>query len=685
MAYFFPSRGTETLVFEALEFMLLHALGDSKEPLTLGETLEKVGHMFGLNFDDYECVARLNKLVEHKKVAHSKQTYALTRDARERLEAQVRKSTDLEARVIADWLKGVVNANPNLSEADAKGLRSDLELYVALVYRYHGVDCVRAITGDDFQRELEKASDETLGKLPHRSKRVAKIRAVALPSFVLEASDSDRRDYLLGLLNSSFILTIMSADRSVLECWMKSWRGARFYLDTNFLVWLLNVSGSFQFEIAKRVAELARQTTAKLVASRASLVELYSVLEPWGLRLSPSVTQEQARRHQEAAQRQGILRAFFEHVALGYAAEDFLARFQDVEGQLADYGIEIDETDLRHLYGDDPDVKDYVRLLRADPTYKSYDLALHDALLCHRVRKLRAHGMTEETPHSKVWLLTCDNSLVDCELGALGSHELPATIHVAAWLQLARPMMGRTAKDWDIVFVSVVRSAHLRAFSGLTEQSAEVFSRRGRSWERYDPAMAMSRMLQQWVLYVTKAAAAKDGNASSGSQQVLDDYLASVDKLEGRLIQLENESEDSIGELLRANSKSERENAVLRGTVVTIIAAAGLSAVLLMDWGVASSIIKVATVATLAVVGVVCSLVMKPTLSLLEQPYRGAVSLVGTALLIFSVGCVAAWPPFFNLVGALSLSATLFWIGITPRRTRDRFRRKRRSARQNPL
>lgn len=531
MAYFYPSRGTETLVLEALEFMLLHALADSREPLTLSETLEKVRSMFGLDFDDYECVARLNKLVEHKKVKHSKQTYALSREARARLEAQVRESMDLEARVLAAWLEGVVNANPDLSEADAKGLRSDLELYVALVYRHHGVDCVRAITGDDFQRELESASDQTLGRLPHRSKRVAKIRAVALPSFVLEASDSDRRDYLLGLLNSSFILTIMSADRSALECWMKSWRGAQFYLDTNFLVWLLNVSGNSEFVIAKRVAELARQTTAKLVASRASLDELYSVLKPWRLRLSPPVIQDQARYH-EAKQRRGILRAFFEHVGMGGSAEDFLARFQDVEGRLARYGIEVDETDLRHLNEDDPDVKDYVRLLRAGPTCKSYELALHDALLCHQVRKLRAHGMTEETPHSKVWLLTCDNSLVDCELGAVGSDELPATIHVAAWLQLARPMMGRTARDWDSVFVSVVKSAHLRAFSGLTEQRAEMLSSRGRNWEPYDPELAFSTMLEEWVLYVTRAAAAKDDDAGSGSQQMLDDYLASVDKLE---------------------------------------------------------------------------------------------------------------------------------------------------------
>jgi hypothetical protein len=366
MVYFFPTRHTRNLTRDALSYMILHAIAHTNSSLSHDEVQARLELLFKLRFDPDEVRQAITELVAARKVffrpdrrvdIHPKQ--------RIDLRVQVQESENLEHRVIQAWVEETRMAEPAFSKAEYRALETDLREYVCRVYRYHGADCVRVLVGDTrFPQELERSGSQTLGRLPVRSPRLTRLRSRLLPLFFLDVSDPERRIYLLGLLNSSFILTMMSGDSPVTAYWVKSWQGAWFYLDTNFLVWLLDIGGRYEHEVARRVVELAAATQVSLKVTQATLVELRELLGRWGRHLQSTTIQRKIQAGLSYLDTRGsILRAYLEHLDKGGEASHFLNRFDRIEHQLQKYRIDIDLYDYSCLLDDAEGRQCYKQLL----------------------------------------------------------------------------------------------------------------------------------------------------------------------------------------------------------------------------------------------------------------------------------------------------------------------------------
>lgn len=490
MAHFVPTQSVSNLQAEALDYILLQVMAAKGSGYTTPDEIQDQAHeLFGMNFDPDEIKERLHRLSKEGKIKSARKNgYFLEPNQVAEVQEQVNALQGEENQVIDAWIEEVKSTqlDVTITDNDVLALREDLVTYVRLVYHVHGAECATFITRDDrvIQSLLESEQAKTLEQLPHRDERLNRIRAVALPLF-FQNGNAKRKEYLSGMLNSSFVLMVVVGDKSLASYWRANWRNSVFYVDTNIILRIFNLQGLDRYKAAKRLVQLCNTAGVQLKVSKVTLDELTDVLHFWWQRLQEKAPPSKAlaeKAYKMPTWEASIVSAYYEHIALGGNSQDFFARFTMIEAQLKAHGISVDPNDYRLELRSDPDFAElmskYMEHTNRKDKGKDLDRAEHDVM--HKLLVQRKRGATFKDPlEAKVWFLTSDGALADWEhRQSVRKGSVTTVMSTSTWLQLVRPLFARNVDDFDNMFLNLVNSPHLRAFKRISPLVAdEVVSR----------------------------------------------------------------------------------------------------------------------------------------------------------------------------------------------------------------
>jgi predicted nucleic acid-binding protein len=390
-----------------------------------------------------------------------------------------RESEEIEAQAIEEWLAAVRAVFGPFSDTDVSDLRADLMAWLGRIVERHGVEAALLLYPETERATQFFANIEALGFdfLAERSSELMPIREQALVLFVRNASES-QRTLLANLMDTAYVLTVLSIDPAASRLVQTVTTGQRVYLDTNAVYRLLNLQGPRHFLSARRLVELTQGLGFEVAVTPWTVNELKESLERARdyLLARPLPPAELADLAATATSDENFITAYWRRLREHpITVQDFYDFYAEIEAHLADHSIAVVSDAVTAVENDEAGLaRELSALERAlGDRYKSDPVKVHDAR--HRLLVLRLRGASSRNfSNAGFWFLTYDSVLPRYDFYARDRQEgLPFCATSSAWFQIVR----------SLTLEPRTSSRHLPIFSpllicGTEEGSALTQSRR---------------------------------------------------------------------------------------------------------------------------------------------------------------------------------------------------------------
>lgn len=479
MNSFVPADPSRPLGPDALTYLCSTIISENPN-ISTDTIVAKFRENFGLTVDAYEIRQSLRTLADAEKIVEDHGIWIS--DPRVATEAAKRLADldELEAAVVAEWLQEVETGEDlTLEDEEVQDLQQDLRIYVTEVFKTQAAECVYFLTkgAAEIAAFLERVNSLRSPLLPPRRKPLVELRERWLPRFFLSGT-LKRREYILQLLNSTFILIALQADRTMTKIWLDNWRGTVFYCDTNILLRILNLQGGVAFDTMSHLVDLCRSFGIKTRVTSRTIAEVMAAIDLGRREIEthPEPTQQLARAMVAAGTvEESYLLAYYEFLANGGSRRDFLGSLSLPRGHLEALGFEIHDAPLGRATAD-MRFRDYVQRLRE--LGKNTERAEHDAF--HRLFILNARGgkQPDALVSAGTWFLTGDRTMCKFDRERVARRDgAPTCLMAMNWWQLARPFIPRS-DDYDSTFATLLTSPYFRSLQVLSAQQALVVASR---------------------------------------------------------------------------------------------------------------------------------------------------------------------------------------------------------------
>ncbi len=386
-------------------------------------------------------------------------------------------------KAIAEWLVGIAERFPGVSEEEEACLREDLEQYLKVAIQRHGAEAALLLYPDEAERLYEDLEEMGFGFLPPRSRRLQELRQFALQQFMRDPTDA-QRTFLSQNLNTGYFWTVLSIDPEGARLVQQLAHGQRIYLDTNFIFRLLGIKGPRHIRPAELLLQLTQQAGYEAAVTPWTIEELrrrLSVSRDF-LKQYNVPPSEYASLAADATSDEDFVTIYWRRVKdePGLKVDDFLAYFEEVEAHLEARQVYMrregcEAVNLRHK-----DVHDEVTILE-QVTHGGRQRPLktleHDAK--HRLLIEKRRGDAHRTfATAGCWFLTHDSVLPRYDSYARqGASEIPFCVSAAAWFQIVEAFTPKS-EDLGQALADLLTSPYVRYRRTLSKSSAQAIAAR---------------------------------------------------------------------------------------------------------------------------------------------------------------------------------------------------------------
>ena len=317
-------------------------------------------------------------------------------------------------------------------------------------------------------------------------------RAAACDSLAvfLDSGDTETRQYILRLLNNSFLAQAIALPEAAMKALLDRIRKPlriRVFLDTNFLLSLLDLHEHPANEVVLALHDVVHRmpgrVNVKFYVLPFTVDEMQKTLEHHAVSLGNFYMDRKMARaiDYSSGKVSGILRAYARNAYSSsgrISAKDYLDPYLYDFNQVArEKGVELYNRDLEHLSTDDnviADVEEQIEIherTKRKERRKSYEKMLHDMKLWHFVRRERPARVGSPLD-AEAWVATLDFGLIRFDRSKRRPHEPAVCIHptsllhvlqlwvpstdllTSALMESLRPMMPRVL-DYDAEEISI--------------------------------------------------------------------------------------------------------------------------------------------------------------------------------------------------------------------------------------
>jgi hypothetical protein len=460
--------------------------------------------LWGLEVELDELRPAFESLVDEDKLSRSNGNYSLTQAATDEIQARLLQSELVETRAFEDWEETLRGLNAGLTDDDVGALRSDLHLWLEQLIRLHGVEAALLLYPDVPRGAalLEEIAADRVD-LPERGGRISKIREQALYLFVRQPTEAQRL-YLANLLNTAYLMTILTLDPSAAQLVQEITAGQRVYLDTNFIYRVLNLNSPRQYISAKRLLELTKSLGYETVVTPWTVNELKESLERARtfLMSRPIPPAELADLAASATTDENFVTAYWRRLKTNpVSPKDFYEFYAQIEDHLQELGITVVADGTPAVDRSDEAINDQLSIIERvlGDGYRHDAVKIHDVKHRLLVERLRG-GSHRAFSTAGFWFLTCDSLLPAYDRAASeGTNSLPFCVSSSAWAQVVRSFIPRT-EDFDQTLTDLLASPFVRYRGPVSYQTVEQVLGRVAMYEGRTPELAAKVLLDTALL-----------------------------------------------------------------------------------------------------------------------------------------------------------------------------------------
>jgi hypothetical protein len=382
------------------------------------------------------------------------------------MSAKATQWAEVEERALREWQLAVRRLRPSITDDDMNVLREDLKSWLHALIARHGAEAALILYPEDdrAQRFFDDVDARGFDQLPEREDEMKALRAQALTLFI-RSPTPDQRQFLAGLLNTSFYMTVLTIDPGAKNLVKAQLTGHRIYLDTNFLYAILGAARAEEVYSARRLVQMSRELGFEFAVTPWTMSELRTSIASSRREIEYQrrfVRPGLADAMLAASGDRGFKRLFWQtYRDKKTQPRDVFDRLEHFDQELANYGIHEVSEGCQAIEQQEERVREYASLVRAErwPFQKEPVVLEHDAKCRLLVERLR--GDAKRLSTAKFWFLTYDTKLPRFAKRVPDNGdqppELPFCVSPSTWVQIIRGLLPRT-EDFDQTVVDLLTS-----------------------------------------------------------------------------------------------------------------------------------------------------------------------------------------------------------------------------------
>jgi len=561
----FGASGSGEYIEELMDFLSLQSLALLDPAFhSVREIFAKTKIIVNFPFEIDEVIESLERLSEKGKIHYGG---GMADDAQYRMEValisqlrtQVKEQEKFEKQVLGNWQQDVSQRHSDLSHQDLKDLTGDLSIYTLRVLSQHAVESVSLYYGDnqDIWDLIGNLADESMKDiLPERSDKIEEIRAREFPLFFRNAP-AERKKYLIGKMNSVFILYLLQLDPTCAALAKKQIPGGTLYLDTNFVYRLVGLQGESLKASTRRLQELSNALGYKMVVTPRTIEEYKISLDSFlrKARSVPRMLPELAAAALEVTEDEDILTAYWHRICSRGISVDpriFYEYFFQVEQILFELGIEIvNDAAQKFVTEHDAELAREEKILEDIANQYGYyirhvDIINHDAF--HRLLMLQLRAGTQDTSFIEIryWFLTCDSKLPKYDRIARSGTGIktPFCVLASHWLQAIRPF-SPAIDGFEPIEIDMLDSPLFRTYKAPPPELVNEIMGRLMMREDFSPKAAVKMILnKQFLEQFSKAPSEQEREIIVN--KFYEDYIESLEQSEQKARQERDQAQEEL-------------------------------------------------------------------------------------------------------------------------------------------
>jgi hypothetical protein len=426
--------------------------------------------LWGLDIELTEISTVIRRLVKNKYLSREGLTYRLTRLATDELAKRLRLSSEVEATAFEQWEDTVREIAPYLGVEQFAQLREDLITWLHGLIVEYGVEAALLLYPEQEinRQRLDEMGAFPLGGLPEREPGVMMVRRAALDAFV-EFMTQEQREYFDNLIDTAYLMSIVTLDPKALQAVRQITKGQRLYLDSNVLYSIFKLNGPESYLASYRALEQSRSLGYQPCVTPWTVAEMKESVRRARTRLatqpSPQATAELIpdEADTEASDEAFIKRYRRMEREGGIDFNHFFTLHEDVESLLGKAHIAIVAIGCQAIEKDESRLGEEIAELEHVRQGPERALALQEHDVKHRLLIEYLRGEERRSLADALCLfLTKDYAVVRYgRAGRKHAAEVPFAMAFDEWRHIARSMSPRT-ENYERTMRNVLDTPALR-------------------------------------------------------------------------------------------------------------------------------------------------------------------------------------------------------------------------------
>ncbi|OGF27787.1 hypothetical protein A2331_06805 [Candidatus Falkowbacteria bacterium RIFOXYB2_FULL_34_18] len=454
---------------QVIEFIIEQTLFELGQNKTLKEISAGIGSIFLLKFSSEEVSEILEKLQEKNHIIKSSSHKYSLRDVYVSKFKELHQNIELtEQKIFSEWAGYIKSKYSKLSKEEILSLEKDLHFYINRMFCKHGAECAVLLYPDNqkINNLINKYSEGKINKyLPPRTNYVMSVRRTEFPLF-FKNSNIEKRRYFTGMLDGTFIYNLIQIDPHTKKYLKENFRNYKFYLDTNILYSLFDLTDPKGKNVVENVLKKCEHFGIKLAVTEKTITEMKLSIKTKSRELlnSKPIKRELAGAAADLVSEDSFIAAYWRLFhKTGIKKQDFIQKFNYIEELLKARGIEIEYQYHKFL---EEEILEEIKILQnTSAGNKAEVVAEHDVFYRLLIRYLRDKAKYEKSD-KRYWFLTFDSQLLPYSLETRNEHESPFIIFPHQIFQILRPFTERT-DNFDQTFIELFSRPHIKSSEGI--------------------------------------------------------------------------------------------------------------------------------------------------------------------------------------------------------------------------
>ncbi|MBS1882106.1 MAG: hypothetical protein JSS97_04025 [Actinobacteria bacterium] len=498
-----PFEGGGASAREAIDDLILASLAEAGgKASSISDIVETAKTLFTVDLHEAEVARSLGDLEGAKTVERSDGYFSLAPFERKRLDAVATESAKVSEEAMADWRAFLVDRWPNLSPVELGQLEGDLHTFLRQVLYRQGAEAAVLLYPDlpKAQELYDELEEMGLDFLPKAEGQVRAIRSAALSHFIRRPSESQRL-WLGQQLNTTYFWRMLSIDPEGARLVRELATGQRVYLDTNVIYRLLGVQGPRYVRPAETIVKTTQEVGYETCVTPWTVREFRNSLKRAAefVKMYPLPSSEYADLLAEATSDDDFVTAYWRHVKeeSGLRLEDFVARFEEVEASLEQFGVTVRGDGCTAVEQRKDEIADEVAVLSKVLHGRSRYPGPIEHDVKHRllIRQLRGSG-DRRFANAGFWFLTFDSVLprYDAYARREDGTTLSFCVSGGSWFQIVEALRPKSEDDLQLL-ADLLASPYVRYRRELSKETAQAIAARVQLHKGGDPKLAARIMM----------------------------------------------------------------------------------------------------------------------------------------------------------------------------------------------